>query len=147
MKRAAIILLSVLCLSAVNWRYVGQTKEAKYYVTDARTDRREDGHVRTWEKTDWRDDTEEGRAQRRAEEKEIEGAKGEAAARSYSYSTINVEYDCKGGLARVLQVLHHARDGKVLYSDDTARKWLSPPPASIAEAMMLDACKRPVEMQ
>jgi hypothetical protein len=150
MKRA-IILLTLACLAPTQkteWRYVNHTKETDFFASDARTDR-EGSTVRRWEKQTIRDDTPEGK-KHRAEMIDFLATHVEREeAEQYGYSTANREYDCRKGSVRFLQFHYYKADGSVIYStpDSQLNKWQSPPPDSIDEAMMLDACKKSVEMQ
>jgi hypothetical protein len=147
MKTAILCAALLLLLApAASWRYVASTSQERYYVAPDRTDRDRDA-VRTWEKQEPRDDTGEGKVRRDELVNFLSSKLPDEAARAYSYSTVSREYDCPRGLARFLQYLYHRADGRVLYSTPAAELpgWQSPPPDSIAERMMLDACKRPAE--
>jgi hypothetical protein len=142
------VLLSVLLLLAapVEWRKVASTSQATYYVADERTDR-DEREVRVWEKTVPLD-TEEGREYAAGLVRELE-AKGVRKAGQLAYVTSRRRYKCGEGQAAFEQIIYHDRSGRVLdrVSSEKLMRWESPAPDSIGEALMLDACKRPVESQ
>jgi hypothetical protein len=142
-----MLLLAVLSLFAVqDWRRVTSNDEAAYSVLDARTDRSR-GEVRVWERVDFRE-TKEGRKYRAAIRQELR-ARGVEEAEAVAYMTARHVYRCEEGQSTFEQVLYHNRRGQIVTEDpaETLGKWISPAPGSVAEALMLDACKRPVESQ
>lgn len=146
MKTAILCAALLLLAPSAAWRYVASTSQERYYVAPERTDR-DGGTVRTWEKQEPRDDTEDGKRRRDELVAFLSSKLPDQDARAYSHSTVNREYDCPRGLARFLQYHYHREDGRVLYTTPARelQGWQSPPPDSIAERMMLDACRRPAE--
>jgi hypothetical protein len=149
--RAALLVSLMLCL-APSWRQIAETPTDRFLVNDARTESDEDGRrVRVWEKRVFKLDTPEGK-----EEQEEEAAylrsKGVKAkdAEHYTYSTQFREYLCKEGRVHWLAFYYNRDDGKIISEkskDELADSWQSPAPESANEELMLDACKKPVELQ
>ncbi len=138
--KSLLLLLLLLPSQAPEWRYIAKTKESRYYQSTRppSADSAERGQV--WEKE------QPTAASRRAElVAHLAEVIGERDAERVAYLTHLREYDCAKRRARELQTLYHDEAGEVLR--DERRKagerdgWLSPPPKSIAERMMLAACE------
>lgn len=140
MKTTIPLLAVLLCLTPSEWRRVGNTRDATYYVLDTRKDRgaRE---VKTWERVEPRD-SEAGR-------KYIEGIREELRDRgvkdaaSVVYMTARHRYRCDEGESAFEQFLYYDDTDQLVTRDpdEYLNKWVSPAPGSIMEALMLDACK------
>jgi hypothetical protein len=144
--RFVILSLLVLLATPAEWRRVTSNSQATYYVADSRTDR-DEREVRVWEKV-IPADTAEGREYAAAMRRDLE-ALGVRRPERLAYLTARHRYRCDEGQAAFEQTLYHDAKGAVIARHPTERlmRWESPAPDSIGEELMLDACKRPPEMQ
>lgn len=144
--RIAILFALLLLAPQAAWRRVALTSQAVYSVADARTDRSR-GEVRVWERVDPRE-TPEGRKHLADIRRELE-ERGVEQAASVAYMTARHVYRCEEGQSAFEQFIYHDRRGDIVTQDpeELLGKWISPAPDSASEKLMLDACKRPVEMQ
>lgn len=144
MRIAILSALLLLLAPVADWRRVTSNSEAAYSVLDERTDRSR-GEVRVWERVDPRE-TPEGRKHLAAIRRELE-RRGVEDAQAVAYMTARHVYRCEEGQATFEQFLYHDRAGRLITQDpaEYLGKWISPAPDSVAEALMLDACKRPPE--
>jgi hypothetical protein len=126
MRKFVLILLLLGTPAWAEWTPVGVSSGLQMYYADLGTIRRQGNLVEMWTLID---------------HKSTQRTEGIV----FSSGKAQYEYDCDGGLRRLLSYeLHSGRmgDGEVVYTDGDPSAWEATAPDSVAERLWKMACKR-----
>jgi len=119
--------------SGMNWKYIGEAYEGKYFYDTNRMRRPSKDTVRVWMRVLY---TQKGVNYMVS----LLGGKYE----TLSYAEVLFEYHCGDKKKKIVPIAFYSKDGKVLISaDDKTSNWNFISPDSIDEALYKILCKKP----